>query len=105
MNIRNIKTLVLPLALSAFVVAGLSSCDTGTDPGETNVERSDIREEGSMVEKDDDPMSEYRDTTDMESHYDHADHEKHGDNKAKAIGDGAYDGKGKKGVERDDVNN
>ncbi|MBW7465778.1 hypothetical protein ABID22_001838 [Pontibacter aydingkolensis] len=102
MNIKDIKVLVVASALSMFSVAGLSSCSTGTDPGEINTERSDIKEEGSMIEKDDDPMSEYRDTTDMESHYDHADHENHDDNRARAIGDGAYDGKGK-GVKRDDV--
>ncbi|MEJ8801037.1 hypothetical protein [Pontibacter sp. H249] len=104
MNSRDIRNFVWASAFSVFAMVGFGACSTGTDPGEINTERSDIKEEGSLVEKDDDPMSEYQDTTDMESHYDHADHENHDDNKAKAIGDGAYDGKGE-GVKRDDVNN
>lgn len=102
MKINDIKTLVWAAAFGLFTMAGLSACNKGTEPGDTNTERSKIIDEGSLIEADnDDPMAPYRDTVSAEDHYDHADHDDHDDNKAKVIGDGAYDGKGT-GVKRDD---
>ncbi|WP_230407114.1 hypothetical protein [Pontibacter cellulosilyticus] len=104
MKINDIKPLTWAAALGLFAMVGLGACDKGTEPGDTNTERSEIIDEGELVEENEDPMAPYTDTTDLEDHYDHADHEDHDDNKAKAIGDGAYDGK-KDGVQRDDLNN
>lgn len=103
MNTRKIKTTILTLATTAIATFGLAACDKNTEPGETNIERSDNLEEGSMIGDDSETVSRY-DTAnaDMERHYDHADHENHDDNNKAAIGDGAYDGKGN-GVERDEV--
>lgn len=98
----HIKTRTWLFAAGLFALVGLGACNTGTEPGETNVERSGIKDEGSMVGKDVDMASQTGDTTDLERHYDHADHENHKDNTNKVIGDGAYDGKGE-GVQRDDV--
>lgn len=92
-------------AFGLFAIAGFSACSTGTDPGDTNTERGDIVKEGSLIEADNgDPMAPYRDSVKAEDHYDHADHKDHSDNKAKVIGDGAYDGKGN-GVKRDEIKN
>ncbi len=72
----------------------ITSCNTGTDPGETNTERGDIDEEGSMNDgytSEDHPTDS--DTANMERHYEDA--------------EGAvHEGTGKKGgVERDEVDN
>lgn len=101
MNTKKIKTAILTLATTAIATFGLAACDTGTSPGETNVERSDIKKEGSMVGDDNEGVTRY-DTAnaDMGEHYDHADHENHDQNKAGAVHAG--DGQGG-GVERDDV--
>ncbi|WP_299822693.1 hypothetical protein [uncultured Pontibacter sp.] len=99
MKMKDIKAFTLAVALGLFTTMGLSACNTGTDPGETNTERSGIREEGSMVEDNsDNTMEQYSDTTDMEDHYDHTESGKQGG--------AVHDGTGKEGgVERDDVNN
>lgn len=94
-----IKVTALGLGMASFLVLGLGSCSKGTEPGETNVERSEIRDEGELVSEDNDAA---HDTLSGESHYDHADHENHDDNTNEVIGDGAYDGKGD-GVQRDEV--
>ncbi|GAB3541079.1 hypothetical protein GCM10027443_39900 [Pontibacter brevis] len=101
MNTKKIKTTILSLAVTAITTFSLAACDTGTNPGETNVERSDVRKEGAMIGDENEGVSRY-DTAhaDMERHYDHADHENHGDNKTGAVHAG--DGKGS-GVERDEV--
>lgn len=101
MNTKKIKTTILTLATTAIATFGLAACDKGTEPGETNVERSDIREEGSMIGEEGEGLSRY-DTAnaDMERHYDHADHENHNGGKTGAVHAG--DGK-KTGIERDDV--
>ncbi|QCR23514.1 hypothetical protein [Pontibacter sp. SGAir0037] len=60
---------------SAFLIAGmallgLSSCNTGTDPGETNTERSDIQhpqEHGANREYS--AGTEDKDTTNLEKYY------------------------------------
>ncbi|MFD3001188.1 hypothetical protein ACFS7Z_12490 [Pontibacter toksunensis] len=99
MNTRKIKTTILTLATTAIATFGLAACDKNTEPGETNIERSDNLEEGSLIDQEE---SRY-DTTDLEGYYEDADHENHSDNEEeKVIGDGAYDGKGD-GIERDDV--
>lgn len=102
MNKHNISAAILGVAATAFTLGGLTSCDTGTSPGETNVERSDIRDEGEMVGEEGEQPARYDEADSLESHYDHADHENHDDNTNKALGDGAYDGKGD-GVKRDEV--
>ena len=99
MNTKKIKTTILTLATTAIATFGLAACDKNTEPGEVNVERSDIREEGEIIDQNN---AYYTDTTDLERHYDHADHENHDDNSEKVIGDGAYDGEGN-GIERDEV--
>ncbi|MFD2512893.1 hypothetical protein ACFSRY_03380 [Pontibacter locisalis] len=98
---NKIKSSLLTLSLAAFAIFGFTACDKGTEPGETNVERSEIRDEGELIGEEED-ASRYSDTSSLESHYDHADHEDHDDNKREALGDGAYDGKGD-GIERDEV--
>lgn len=101
MNTKKIKSTILTLATTAIATFGLAACDKGTEPGETNVERSDIREEGSMIGEEGENISRY-DTANvsMEEHYDHADHEDHdgGDAGAVLSGDGTDTG-----IERDDV--
>lgn len=100
MKIRNIKAYTWAAAFGLFAMVGLGACNTGTDPGETNTERSRIRDEGEMVEgSSDDPMGRYTDTTEMEDHYDHT---KNKNKKASAVHAG--DGK-KDGVDREDVDN
>ncbi|WP_147294194.1 hypothetical protein [Pontibacter diazotrophicus] len=101
MNTKKIKTTILTLATTAIATFGLAACDTGTDPGEVNTERSDIREEGSMVGGENEGASRY-DTAgaDMERHYDHADHENHNGERTGAV----HAGDGKDSViQRDDV--
>lgn len=98
---RKIRATFFALAATAVAAWGMAACSTGTDPGETNVDRGEIHEEGSMVgDTDENEVEAERDT--MEQYYDSADHENHEDNTGKVIGDGAYDGEGE-GVERDEV--
>lgn len=40
---RTIKATLAAVCISAAAGFGLTSCNTGTDPGETNTERSDIK--------------------------------------------------------------
>lgn len=84
---NKIKSSIIASMLFAGTAFAFTSCDEGTSPGETNVERSDIRKEGSMVESDDKEMSEQ---DRLEKHYDHADHENHDNNTGGAVhaGDG-----------------
>jgi hypothetical protein len=103
MNKNILKSALLSVGALAVASIGLASCDKGTRPGETNVERSEIIDEGELV-GDGDDVNRYSDTTNLEKYYDHADHDNHDDNKNKVIGDGAYDGKGD-GIQRDEVKN
>jgi hypothetical protein len=64
--------------------AGMAACSTGTDPGETNVERSDIEDTEEM-----DRTGRYSDTTgDLEEIYE--------GREGTAIGDSAYNQEGKR---------
>jgi hypothetical protein len=99
MNTRKIKSTALALAVSAMATFGLASCNEGTEPGETNVERSGIREEGSMVgDEEGENSTLHSDTTDLEEKY-------YGDEDASnREGSAVHAGDGKGGgVERDDV--
>ncbi|MFD2515964.1 hypothetical protein ACFSRY_18980 [Pontibacter locisalis] len=102
MNPKKINAITLALAVTVTASFGLASCDKGTKPGETNVERSEIIEEGSLVGEEGESVNRYSDTANLEKYYDHADHEDHSDNEREAWGDGAYDGKGD-GLQRDEV--
>jgi len=97
MNTGKVKISFFAWALTGAILVG---CDIGTRPGETNVERSEIVDEGELI-SDEDTVNRYSDTANLEKYYDHADHENHGDNKeGSAVHAG--DGKGE-GVERDDL--
>ncbi|TPE44860.1 hypothetical protein [Pontibacter mangrovi] len=104
MNTKNIKSTLFALAAGTMISFGMVSCNTGTDPGDTNVDRGEIHDEGSMVgrEEGEDYTKAKSEQDSMEQHYDHADHQNHDDNTGKVLGDGAYDGEGN-GAERDDV--
>ncbi len=39
---NKVKSAIVSLSIVTLVAVGLSACDKGTRPGETNVERSDI---------------------------------------------------------------
>ena len=99
MNTKKIKTSILTLATAAFATFGMAACDKNTEPGETNVERSDIVEEGEIIDQE---SAYYRDTTDLEKYYDHADHETHEDSEGGAVhaGDGI---RGGNDIERDEL--
>lgn len=101
MDRNKLKSAILTLTFTAVAGLGFTACDKGTEPGETNVERSEIKDAGEMVGEDED-VNRYSDTTNAEKYYDDADHDDHDDNDGKVIGDGAYDGKGN-GIERDEV--
>ncbi|MFT2007323.1 hypothetical protein ACMA1I_01485 [Pontibacter sp. 13R65] len=87
MHTSNIKTALLAGTFVAFSGLGLSACNTGTDAGETNVERSEIRETEETARQ----SRTSRDTADFEHHYDHTDHPD-----SVALGDGAYNQDGKR---------
>ncbi|SFG92338.1 hypothetical protein SAMN05421739_104351 [Pontibacter chinhatensis] len=93
MNTRKIRTAFFALMATAVATFGFSACDTGTQPGDTNVEDSEHHDEGSMVgsEAKDENEAE-RDS--MEQHYERTE-------KGSAVhaGDGKSDG-----TDRDDVN-
>jgi len=101
MNTQKIRTTVGSLAVAAIATFGLAACDTGTEPGQINTERSDIKEEGSIVGGQTDDTTRYSDTTNLEKYYEHADHENH-DNNAEGTAVHAGDGKSN-GIERDEV--
>jgi len=84
MNSKKINTLLLAVFLGAGL--GLSACNTGTEPGEVNVERGGVKDvEEKQIQSRTDTSENYED------HYDHADHENQSNNKpGSAIGDGAY---------------
>ncbi|MBD1397973.1 hypothetical protein H9Q13_12420 [Pontibacter sp. JH31] len=68
----------------ALLGVGMAACSTGTDPGETNVERSDIEETEEM-----DRTGRYSDTT--------AEYEEIYEGREEtAIGDSAYNQEGKR---------
>lgn len=69
MNKNKMRTNVLALGATAIAVFGLASCDTGTEPGEVNVERSDIKDEGEMIGDEPGNTTRYSDTTDLEDKY------------------------------------
>ncbi|MCJ8166871.1 hypothetical protein MKJ04_18650 [Pontibacter sp. E15-1] len=98
MNSNKLKTPLLTLGVAALTTFGLASCSTGTEPGDVNIERSDIKDEGSMIGDEDNEATRDSDTTDLEEKY-YGDDRK---NSGEAIGDGAYDGKGD-GKQRDEV--
>ncbi|TXK26424.1 hypothetical protein FVR03_21800 [Pontibacter qinzhouensis] len=87
MHTKNIKAVVMAGAICAFSGFGLAACNTGTDAGDTNVERSGIRETEETAKQ----SRTSRDTADYEHHYDHADHPD-----SVALGDGAYNQDGKR---------
>ncbi|OKL39000.1 hypothetical protein [Pontibacter flavimaris] len=92
MNTPTIRTVFFAFTLTAVAAFGLSACDTGTQPGDTNVERSDHHEEGSMVGDDTKDQTEAeRDT--MEQYYERTE-----EGSAVHAGDGKSDG-----TDRDDV--
>jgi hypothetical protein len=87
-----ITKIAAPL-LTVFVLgAGMTACNTGTDPGETNTERSDIEypEEGDNAE-----AGTYKDTT---AEYE----EVYEGREGTAIGDSAYNQEGKRDKRYDD---
>jgi predicted small secreted protein len=90
MNKKPIKAFILAtLFAGAFTI---TACNTGTDAGETNTERSDIEKEGSMNEGyTSEENQSNADTLDPERHYDDAEGAVH-------AGDGKTDG-----VDREDV--
>ncbi|MHA6246560.1 hypothetical protein ACXYMU_01380 [Pontibacter sp. CAU 1760] len=98
---KKIKSTILALSVMATASLSLGACSKGTEPGDVNVGRGEIKDEGEMIDGDN-GYNASSDTTDLEKYYDHADHENHDDNTGKVIGDGAYDGKGT-GTERDDI--
>ncbi len=69
MNSNKLKTPLLTLGVAALASFGLASCDTGTEPGNVNIERSDIKEEGSMIGEEGENTTRYSDTTDLEDKY------------------------------------
>jgi hypothetical protein len=83
MKMTKIKAQLLAVVLLG---AGLTACNTGTDPGETNTERSDIEypEEEDVVD-----TGRYQDTTEnLEKIYE--------GREGTAIGDSAYNQEGKR---------
>lgn len=102
MHKKKIKSIIIATMLFAGTAFGFTSCDTGTSPGETNVERSEIREEGAMVVPDGDRTKADQDS--LEKYYDHADHENHDNNSGGAVhaGDGKKHNP-KQGIKRNKV--
>ncbi|MHC2990451.1 hypothetical protein OB13_02195 [Pontibacter sp. HJ8] len=88
MKMTKIKAQLLAVVLLG---AGLTACNTGTDPGETNTERSDIE----RTEEADKATGTYQDTTEnMEKIYE--------GREGTAIGDSAYNQEGKRDKRYDD---
>lgn len=67
MNRRTLKSILSAVCISAFSVFGLAACNTGTDAGETNTERSGI--EYPEDEQKQSVNSHYTDSTDLEEKY------------------------------------
>ena len=66
MNSKKINAIVLGLVLSA----GMAACNTGTEPGQTNVERGGNKEvEEKRIQSRPDTSENY------EKHYENADHQ------------------------------
>lgn len=76
---------------------GIVACDTGTDPGETNTERSDIRDEGEMVGDEGDLDTRYDERDTMEQHYEQTE-----EGSAVHAGDGTGEGEGRDDVQEQD---
>ena len=70
MNKKSIRSSTL-FALGAAAVAtfGLASCNTGTEPGDVNVDRGEIHEEGSMIGDEPGNTTRYSDTADTGEEY------------------------------------
>lgn len=96
------------MAVAAIAVFGMSACGDTSGPGDTSVQQGEFYEDqgGMVVEDDEQEQTRRGDTTQEagERYYDKSDHDSHKANEGKALGDGAYDGKGD-GVERDEVDN
>jgi hypothetical protein len=91
MDMKKIKSAIGALSLVAVATFGLSACDKGTEPGETNVERSDI-----VKTRAPEKVEIENDSTDPERFYDNE--YRKGKKGAVHAGDGI-----KEGVGRDDV--
>ncbi|AKD03113.1 hypothetical protein POKO110462_05045 [Pontibacter korlensis] len=92
MNKSKLRSTLFAMVATVMATFSIAACNTGTDPGDTDTERGDIKRPGSMVNQDeDDQVQAERDS--MEQHYDHADHEKHDDNRK---GSAVHAGDGKK---------
>ena len=92
-NARTMNTKLLKPFILATLFTGaltITACNTGTDPGETNTERSDIEKEGSMNDGYNSGANA-TDTTNMAEPYEDAEGAVH-------AGDGKSDG-----VDREDV--
>ncbi len=77
-----------------MVSFGMVACSTGTDPGEVNTERSDIKEEGSMVGREEgEDYTKKAEQDSLEQPYERAE-----EGSAVHAGDGQRDG-----VDREDV--
>ncbi|WP_242926646.1 hypothetical protein [Pontibacter vulgaris] len=85
MNRKDIKANLLAIALTATAAIGLSACSTGTDPGETNTERSDIE----RTEEKESGYSQSSDTANLEDKY-------YEGREGTTIGDSAYNQDGKR---------
>ena len=81
-NTGKLKVALVAALFCAATGFGLTACNKGTEPGDTNVERSEIIE----TEEDVDKSLGTMDTSDYEHLYDHADHPD-----STALGSGAYD--------------
>lgn len=96
MNTRKLKNILFALIATAVATFGISACNTGTDPGETNTERSRIRDEGSMVGDENENEAEAeRDT--MEQYYERTE-----EGSAVHAGDGKGEGTGREEVQKKD---
>ena len=96
MNTRKIRTALFALLATAVSAFGISACDTGTQPGDTNVERSDHHEEGSMVDGGAKDQNEAeRDS--MEQHYERTE-----EGSAVHAGNGKGEGTDREGVKKKD---
>ncbi len=84
MNRKDIKAALLAVAVTITAGMGLSACSTGTDPGETNTERSDIE----RTEENEQGYAQDSDTANLEKVYE--------GREGTTIGDSAYNQEGKR---------
>ncbi|GHA69556.1 hypothetical protein [Pontibacter akesuensis] len=104
---KKIKSTLFTIAAATVAVFGMSACGDTSEPGDTSVQQGEFYEDqGGMVVEDGEEQERTRrgDTTQEagERYYNDSDHDSHKANDGKALGDGAYDGKGN-GVERDEI--